>query len=211
MLANYGVLRGTLTHTGSHQGQWLHELLYLDVNGAQYECAVDVNEPTLGFQYQILDNLDQTLFTPVLSLPNGYHDLSSQRNASSGALDYARSPILQNRLGCLALWDGLMNAIFKTNQQVWIKVTGDEAGNALAGMVQQTTSLFVFGAPYTSGLGMHDIHCNQGDPVSSQWGPSNGIWQDGAVFAIKPDGSLSAYLGMFLNQTLNTDNNGNPK
>jgi hypothetical protein len=48
------------------------------------------------------------------------------------------------------------------------------------------------------------------DPQGSQRYPENGIWQDGRVFVKRTDGTLSMYLGMFLNQTINTDNNGNP-
>jgi hypothetical protein len=34
--------------------------------------------------------------------------------------------------------------------------------------------------------------------------------QDGCVFALKADGTLSAYLGKFTTQTLNTNNQGLP-
>ena len=57
MLPAYGVTIGTYDHSGSHQGQWLHELLYLTAGGTLYECAVDVNEPTGIFQYMILRSL----------------------------------------------------------------------------------------------------------------------------------------------------------
>jgi uncharacterized protein YukJ len=55
--------------------------------------------------------------------------------------------------------------------------------------------------------GVHDVHCNQGDPPG-QFRVLDGIWQDGCVFALKADGTLSAYLGKFSSQSLNTDNNG---
>lgn len=89
-------------------------------------------------------------------------------------------------------------------------MTGTEAGEALVAMAWASVKLYVFGAPYTTGKGTHDVHCNQGDPAGSQWYLSNGTWQDGCVFALLADGTYSAYLGMFLNQTLNTDGNGNP-
>jgi hypothetical protein len=104
MLPNYGVLIGNFVSSSREQGQWLHAILNMNVAGTAAQCSVDVNEPTLGFQY----------------------------------------------------------------------------------------------------------HCNQGDPKDSHWYPHNGIWQEGCVFALMQDGTLSAYLGMFMNQTLNTDNNGNP-
>jgi hypothetical protein len=209
MLPNYGVLIGNFTRAGTHLGQWLHAMLYLDVGGVSYECAVDVNEPTLGFQFRIFDKLPPDVFAQVPLLPDGYHELA--RNDTSGAIDYARSPLPRNELGCLAALVTVFNAWFGTNDKVWQTVTGTEAGDALIAMVQPSTKLYVFGAPYKTGQhGMHDVHCNQGDPAGSQWYTSNGIWQDGCVVALNADGTYSMYLGMFLNQTLNTDSNGNP-
>ncbi|MGC1378076.1 MAG: DUF2278 family protein [Anaerolineales bacterium] len=208
MLPAYGVLIGNFVSSGEHTGQWLHAILNLNVNDVMYQCAVDVNEPTLGFQYRIFDKMDAGLFQVISSMPDGYHPLT--RDGSSGAMDYARSPILSNKLGCLAVILTFMNSIFGTQEQEWNTVTGSEAGDALIAMVQNSNKVYVFGAPYQTGNGMHDVHCNQGDPINSQWGPANGIWQDGCVFVQKSDGTFSAYLGMFLNQTLKTDNNGNP-
>jgi hypothetical protein len=209
MLPHYGVLIGKFVSASEHQGQWLHAILNLDVGGVPYQCAVDVNEPNLGFQYRIFSQMDPALFGPISGLPDGYHELG--RNSSSGAMDYARSPILQQKLGCLAVVIAFLKALTGSAPAEWITVTGTEAGDALVAMAQSSTKLYVFGAPYTEGNGMHDVHCNQGDPAGSQWYQSNGIWQDGCVFAHMPDGTYSAYLGMFLNQTLNTDDNGNPR
>jgi hypothetical protein len=208
MLPAYGVLIGNFVSSGEHQGQWLHAILNLNVNGVMYECAVDVNEPTLGFQYRVFDKIDASLFQVISSKPDGYYSLT--RDANSGAMDYARSQILTRLLGCLGIFIAILNSIFKTQEKEWNVVTGDEAGQALIAMMQNSRKVYVFGAPYKTGNGMHDVHCNQGDPVGSQWYASNGIWQDGCVFVQKNDGTFSAYLGMFLNQTLKTDNNGNP-
>jgi uncharacterized protein YukJ len=124
-------------------------------------------------------------------------------------MDYARSPIFQKPLGCLAVFWSVWNAIFKTNDQVWSNVTGNAAGVALVAMVQGSKKIYAFGAPYTTGLGVHDVHCNQGDPPGPHQA-DDGIWQDGCVFAVKADGSLSAYLGKFATQTLTTNNQGLP-
>jgi Uncharacterized conserved protein (DUF2278) len=207
VLPSYGVVIGTYQNYTKNQGQWLHVDLNIDAAGVICQAAVDVNEPNGLFQYQVFSKLDLSLFTAISNLPNGYHHLAS--NATSGAIDYARSPILQRPLGCLAAFWGLWNAIFHTNIQTWTNVTGDEAGNALVSMVGNSTKLFAFGAPYTTGHGVHDVHCNQGDPPG-QFQHLDGIWQDGAVFALLNDGTLSAYLGKFSTQSLNTDNNGLP-
>lgn len=207
MLPDYGVVLGKYLNYSRNQGQWLHVDFNIQAGQQIYQAAVDVNEPNGQFQYQVFNQLDLGLFAPISSLPDGWHRLA--RDPSSGAMDYARSPIFQRPLGCLAIFWAICNAIFRTNIQTWTNVTGDEAGNALVEMITTSTRVFAFGAPYTTGLGVHDVHCNQGDPPGP-FRPLDGIWQDGCVFAIKGDGTLSAYLGKFSTQSLNTDNNGIP-
>lgn len=76
----------------------------------------------------------------------------------------------------------------------------------------QTVSLF--GAPFPfpySGRpqGLHDVHCNQGDPP----GPFqhlDGIWQDGGVIVRYTDGHLEGFFVKFETQTLNTNDQGLP-
>ena len=207
MLPDYGVVVGQYVSYTTNQGQWMHVDLNINAANVQYQAAVDVNEPNGLFQYQVFNNLDLGLFAPISGLADGWHHLNS--DPTSGAMDYARSPILQRPLGCLAVFWAILNSIFGTSYQTWTDVTGNEAGNALVAMVTGSTKVFAFGAPYTTGKGVHDVHCNQGDPP----GPFqhlDGIWQDGCVFAIKADGTLSAYLGKFSTQSLNTDNNGLP-
>ena len=208
MLPDYGVAVGNFVNYTTNQGQWLHVDLNINAGGTVYQAAVDVNEPNGLFQYQVFDQLDLSLFAPVMALADGWHHLAS--TPTSGAIDYARSLIFQRPLGCLAVIIGFINWIFGTNRQVWTNVTGNEAGNALIAMVTGSQRVFAFGAPYTSGYGVHDVHCNQGDPPG-QFRPLDGIWQDGCVFALKADGTLSAYLGKFSTQSLNTDDNGIPK
>ncbi len=206
-LPSYGVVVGNYLNYTREQGQWLHVDMNIQAGNSVYQAAVDVNEPSGLFQYQVFNKLDLNLFGPIQNLTDGWHQLAS--NATSGAMDYARSPIFQKPLGCLAIFWAILNAIFHTSGQTWTNVTGDEAGNALVAMVTGSRKVFAFGAPYTTGLGVHDVHCNQGDPPG-QFQHLDGIWQDGCVFAVKADGTLSAYLGKFSTQTLNTDNNGLP-
>jgi hypothetical protein len=177
MLASYGVVVGEYASYITEQGQWFHVDLSINAGGTKYQAAADVNEVNGQFQFQILNNLDLNLFAPITGLADGWHRLDA--NASSGAMDYARSPILQKALA----------------SQTWTNVTGNEAGDALIALVKGSTKVFAFGEPYTGGgKGVHNVHCNQGDP-SGQHRADDGIWQDGCVFARKTDGSLSAYLG----------------
>ena len=97
MLPDYGVVIGQYTGYTTEQGQWMHVDMNILAADVQYQAAVDVNEPTGNFQYQIFNNLDISLFAPILALADGWHHLDS--NSTSGAMDYARSPILQKPLG----------------------------------------------------------------------------------------------------------------
>lgn len=211
MLPHYGVVIGTYDHADSHQGQWLHEVIYLRAGATLYQCAVDVNEPTGIFQYLVLNSLDPALFAPVHALADGYHQLD--RNPTSGAIDYLRSPLVQQPEGCLAVVLGFLNRLFGSRQTVWKDVTGNEAGTALVQLVQGSARLYVFGAPYEHPdpmPGMHDIHMNQGDPINSQFHVLDGIWQDGCVIVESADGRLAGYFGKFATQSLTTDANGYP-
>ena len=203
----YGVVVGDFVNYQTEQGQWFHVDMNINAGGAIYQAAVDVNEQNSAFQYQVFNGLDQSLFAPVSGFSDGWHLLAS--NPTSGAIDYARSPILQRPLGCLSLIVGLWNAITGASAQTWTNVTGNEAGEALVAMVTGSKKVYAFGEPYTSGLGVHNVHCNQGDPPGVHQA-DDGIWQDGCVFAIKSDGTLSAYLGKFATQTLNTNDQGLP-
>lgn len=60
------------------------------------------------------------------------------------------------------------------------------------------------------GLGVHNIHPNQGAPAGSQWWQENGIWQDGATIVQKADNSFVAFLSKFKTQSYQTDSNGHP-
>lgn len=102
-LDGYGVAIGT------HQCQWLHELLHLNCGGQMYEVSVDVNEPNGLFEYQMIGGLDRGLFSQVLSLNDGYHDLP--RNSTSGAQGYLRSPFIQQPEGCLTVLIGFLNSL----------------------------------------------------------------------------------------------------
>jgi len=101
-------------------------------------------------------------------------------------------------------------AIFGVRTDEWIDSTGDNALDKLDGLLKSSTRVFVFGAPYSQGLGVHDIHMNQGDPAG-QFQHLDGIWQDGGTLMQLTDGRYVAFLTKFETQTLDTDDQGLPK
>jgi len=92
----------------------------------------------------------------------------------------------------------------------WHPSDGDNALDALAPHVAAASRAYVFGQRFTTGLGVHDVHLNQGDPAGSQWYADNGVWQDGGVMLEKPDGSVVVWQIKFNTQSLDTDENGHP-
>ena len=215
-LPAYGVLIGTLNHFSREDqnnfGSWYHGKIYVDTPNGQYECAVDVSTPSgIKVQYREIHGLDRSLFAPILALTNGWHLIA--KTSESGALDYVRSPLFRVRIGCLPI---IASALFNFPRLIlvallssWINSTGDNALNVLEAQLTGSTRVFIFGAPYNTGLGVHDIHMNQGDPPG-QFQHLDGIWQDGGTIIERPDGELVAVLTKFETQSLRTDNNGLP-
>jgi hypothetical protein len=92
----------------------------------------------------------------------------------------------------------------------WRPSTGENALDALEPYVTASVRLYVFGQQFITGLGLHDVHQNQGDPLGSKSYPDNGVWQDGAVLAEQPDGSAIVWQVKFNTQAVDTDSQGNP-
>lgn len=214
-LASYGVLIGSLNRftreDPNNYGSWYHGKLYVDTPAGQYECAVDVSTPSgVKVQYRVVHNLNPTLVA-VLSLADGWHTLTS--DSTSGALDYVRSSMLHSFQGCLTVIASpiidFFNALLRSLFEAWTDSTGDNALDVMDSLLTVGGKVYVFGAPYTTGKGVHDIHMNQGDPA----GPFqhlDAIWQDGGTIVQRPNGELVAFLTKFSTQSLNTDANGLP-
>jgi hypothetical protein len=214
-LPDYGVLVGTLDHfvreSPTNYGTYYHGKLYVQTPNGLYEGAVDVATPSgIKVQYRSLASIDRNLFVPASFTP-GWHQLS--RDPTSGALDYIRAPLLHPRIGCLTVMFSwlleLLARIFNSMLERWTDSTGDNALNELEQALSGSSRVYVFGAPYTNGLGVHDIHMNQGDPPGIHQ-HDDGIWQDGGTVIEYPDGRLAAFLTKFATQSLTTDDHGLP-
>ena len=215
-LDRYGVLVGDLRRhfrdTPDDEGRWFHVNLEVDAAGGRYRCAVDVDskESSVGVQWRRLV-LSAPQLGPVAALAEGQHDLA--RVPDSGAVDYQRSPALVPNPGCLPLlvprrWRRLLLDLAPT--VAWRSGTQVQAAEALEPILVLGRRILVFGEPFTTGLGMHNIHQNQGDPPGSQWEAENGIWQDGATMTLRPDGRYDVFLSKFSTQSTHTDDDGHP-
>jgi len=92
----------------------------------------------------------------------------------------------------------------------WIPSTGDNALTALEAELPNAVRIYLFGDHYATGLGVHDVHMNQGDPAGSQWWATDGIWQDGAVCLERAAGTIFAWQVKCNSQSFKTDASGHP-
>lgn len=193
-LDRYGVLSGTLTahhrDRPDAQGRWFHVNLEVDAPDGRYRSAVDVDskDSATGVRWSVV-RVPAAALGPVAVLDPGYRDLD--RSPDSGALDFLRHPALGDRL-------------------TWTAGDNLAAATALEAVLRVGAAVLVFGEPFTEGLGIHNVHQNQGDPYGSQWWPDNGIWQDGATLVRRPDGDHDAFLSRFSTQADRTDEGGHP-
>jgi hypothetical protein len=224
-LDRYGVLVGTLH--GHHrddpdeQGRWFHVNLSVDAPAGRHRCAVDVDskQSDVGVLWKVL-HVDHDVLGPVDDLGPGYHDIAS--TPTSGAIDLVRHPVLRVVPGCVlarepAPWLRRIVEIV-TGSARWQAGSNLDAAAALEPLLVEGRRILVFGEPFTQGLGMHNIHQNQGDPAGSQWWDENGTWQDGAVAVAvavagpEPglDATLAVFVSRFSTQASVTDDAGHP-
>jgi hypothetical protein len=220
-LSQYGVLVGSLftPQEQTYQGNWFHGIFYLMVPGTSIprRCVTDFSSANKDLiQYRIFNNLNASLFANIAALSPGYTALGTgpTNGPTSGALDYARSPLLVAGGPGSSLSDG------------WIVSDGATAVQALQNQLSSNPrKMFVFGEPFSdptpvtqdgvqSQNGLHNVHMNQGDPAVSSdrvdHQRDDGIWQDGATIFLNADGSLTAFCSKFVSQTFNTNNQGLP-
>ncbi len=216
----YGVVIGGLDHYErdpiNNYGQYYHEHIYVSTPGGGYHCAVDVDSEKTkdGIKWRVVP-LGEGDMKGVASLANGWHDLAS--NSTSGAIDYIRT-VAFHRPGCNIVFVRYDPFLEKLRQWFnwfinppWESGTSIEALAVLEPLLDETQKLFVFGEPFSyGGLGVHNVHQNQGDPAGSQWWDENGIWQDGGIIIQNNDGAYFAFLTKFKTQANNTDSNGHP-
>jgi uncharacterized protein YukJ len=95
-------------------------------------------------------------------------------------------------------------------QRPWASGAHIHAAEALEPILVPGRRVPIFGEPFGTGVGMHNIHQNQGDPAAGQWWDQNGIWQDGGTLTERPDGRFDVFLSKFSTQASTTDEDGHP-
>jgi hypothetical protein len=164
-----------------------------------------------GVQWRVV-RIRSINFGSFKALANGWHSLQSTK--VSGALDYIRSQVLHPPI---LIWNVRYNSClarfldFVRWNPPWKSGTGIQALTDLEAVISQGVRFYVFGEPFTNGLGVHNIHQNQGDPVGGGHDVENAIWQDGATIVQTSQGDFIAFLNKFKTQAFKTDDLGHPK
>ncbi|MGN6698697.1 MAG: DUF2278 family protein [Thermomicrobiales bacterium] len=176
-----------------------HYVIWVDTRDGAFRCGANLKStPQAKVLYRELA-LPRTMFDNLLGLPSGFHELAA--DGASGALDFIRDRRLQD------------------DTVEWQQITGMEVVQRVQDKLKVAMRVLVFGEPYFSPLpGMHNIHMNQGDPVTIPQAGENGIWQDGGIVLedqtgpddFSPAPLVSVFLIKFLTQSLHTDDYGHP-
>lgn len=189
----YGVVSGTIARfdlVAPSGGKWPHYHVWIDTPSGQYDSAINLKSLTqVRIEYRVRV-VDRASFTHVLALLGGWTPLA--QTGGSGAWDYVRSPPLAGAAD-------------------WTLQSGENLIHALEALLAGCTRIHVFGAAYDDGLGVHDVHMNQGDPAGSEFAQLDAIWQDGGVlFEYGPSAQPKALQIKFETQSLHTDDEGRP-
>ncbi len=174
----YGVVIGTVDdyhlEPDEDEGKWPHYHIHVQTPAGIYECVINMDTRA---GVQILHRIAQLPwfgpgFVGLFSRANGYHELANGLDAgasTSGALDFIRMN---------DIWQITRTYPWETHQLVDTAPVEDTVPEFDAAMVG-ARRVYVFGAKYYSGLGVHCVHQNQGNLCPPDY--DNNTWQDGAV------------------------------
>jgi uncharacterized protein YukJ len=208
----YSVLKGTPISGAISKDARPHYLIELNANGAQWQIAVNVESDTgTGSGAEVLYLLAENWTPPdaaaLEALPAGVTALAGKDG--NPAIDYLRSTVNGQPL---------ITRAQLTDLPLPGKNTSENLKNAVIQYLNQAIAdkagvIYAFGALYTSGNGIHDIHMNQGNPAGDHQ-QDNGIWQDGLLVFQMPGAAAGAqWTAIFIafqEQVWQTDKNGNP-
>jgi uncharacterized protein YukJ len=193
-------------HAGSQELQY-HLHFKLEVGDSIWDVAANVGTDNASdlLRYKALTNFAHPLVDAVRGKP-GVTDLTGVRAAP--ALDFLRGNLFTGTGGWLE--SDVLDGSDTQDPVATLK-------SALTRALEEQAPVFVFGRFYThGGQGIHDIHMNQGSRGRFVYRPGNDqndhndIWQDGAVMIDFGEGSVFAYFAAFTQQTVPTDDLGNP-
>jgi uncharacterized protein YukJ len=189
-----------------------HLVVTLEVptaDGTQpWQGQINVGSESAGdaLKYRLVNTYQNAILDTLAGTAAGFTNLTGQQ--SPPALDFLRSDILANT----GSWTepGTMDGSADP-QPIPSVISLLEAAS------QEQADVYVFGHMFDdNGIGMHDIHMNQGSTgtlLNNRQDANkdhNEIWQDGAILVDFGNGSWTGYFTAFAQQLVPTDSLGDP-
>ena len=189
----------------------LHSTLQVtgeDGSAEQWDSAINVgtNDSDDLLQYKLIFDFHHPIVTSLKNADSGFSDLTTAGQVP--ALDFLRSDVLSGT----GPWRN--SDIMDGSDQV-------EPVASLLRLLRKARAgncdVYVFGRKYVDGLGVHDVHMNQGSQAPflnngvDDHNDHNDVWQDGAVVVDLGAPELAAYFTAFTQQLVPTDKLGNPE
>lgn len=223
-IANYSVLTGRPTAGKVVTGASRHYQITVDAGMAgTFTVAVNI-ESVDGSEvlYAIRKNFAPPDAAGLAGLAAGVTALASEPGAL--ALDYVRETIAGEPMitrAAMLLLPGEVRGTVQGAAEEAKEAASRALENAVVALLDAAVAagdatVYAFGSAYADGGvvdGIHDIHMNQGNPVSGSGkgghGGDNGVWQDGALF-LEMGGAWTAVFLAFQTESWVTDAAGDP-
>ncbi len=223
-ITNYSVLAGNPIAGKVVTEASTHYQITMNAPGGPFTVAVNIQSVDGS---EVLYAIEEG-FTPsdeagLLALPMGMTQLQSA--AGGIALDFVRSQvngkpmITREQMTLLPQ----MRSKGSEEERMLARARASALENAVVTLLNMTIAdkdgvIYALGSAFADQGkvdGIHDIHMNQGNPVSGGtsggYGGDNGVGQDGALLIHLPaKGTWTAILIAFQTQSWTTDSNGNP-
>jgi uncharacterized protein YukJ len=186
----------------------LHASLSVEGASENWDSAINVgtNDADDLLRFRLAFDYHNPLLDTLKAAPAGFSDLTGAD--ALPALDFLRSNILDQT----GHWrdSDPMDGSEEPEPVASLRRLLSKAHSTKA-------DVYIFGRTYTSGSpGIHDVHMNQGSSGSflndgrDDHNDHNDVWQDGAVIVDFGEPECAAYFTAFTQQTVPTDNLGNP-
>jgi hypothetical protein len=180
-----------------------------DGPASQWDSAINVgtNDSDDLLNYKLIYDFQHEIVSQLRAAKSGFWDLTADENLP--ALDFLRSDVLQ-QTGPWRPSDVMDGSLQPEPVASMLRLLNSAKAN--------NYDVYLFGRKYTDGVGIHDVHMNQGSTTAQflnngkhNHNDHNDIWQDGGVIVDLGQPQLAAYFTAFTQQLVPTDNLGNPQ
>jgi hypothetical protein len=183
----------------------LHQTL--QVPGQSWDSAINVGTSDADdlLRYKLIFDFRHSIIDTLRAAGAGFADSTVLRKLPS--LDFLRSDLLSNTGG----WRD-SDVMDGSDQVEPVASLMRLLGRAREGAFD----VYIFGRKYVDGLGVHDVHMNQGSGApfltnGTDHNDHTDVWQDGGLLVDLGQPEWAAYFTAFTKQLVPTDDQGNSR